>query len=145
VFADQLGGLRAGEVMQFSRNFYVELETSDGRGATEVLVWPGDGAVSVEYGPAMMWNTRYGMHAWVGARERPRVSADEATTIAQRWLDGQRGGLTVGEPEEFPGYYTVHTMDSEKIAGMLSVNASTGAVWYHGWHGKYVAMNESAG
>ncbi len=29
-----------------------------------------------------------------------------------------------------------------KIAGMLSVHASSGAVWYHGWHGRFVAMAE---
>ncbi|WP_234048881.1 hypothetical protein [Streptomyces liliifuscus] len=52
-FSDRLG-LRVGEVMQFSRNFYAELQTSDGHGATEVLVNPADGAVQIEYGPAMM-------------------------------------------------------------------------------------------
>jgi hypothetical protein len=35
------------------------------------------------------------------------------------------------EPEAFPGYYTLHTMRSDRIVGMLSVHATTGAVWYH--------------
>jgi len=26
--------------------------------------------------------------------------------------------------------------------GMLSVNASTGTVWYHWWHGRFVRMAE---
>lgn len=140
-FADRLGGLRAGEVMQFAGNFYVELDTSDGHGATEVLVWPGNGAVSLEYGPAMMWNTRYGMHPYA-APASARVSAVEAKTAAQRWLDDQGGGLTAGEAEEFPGYYTLHTVQGGKVAGMLSVNAATGQVWYHTWHGAFVAMSE---
>jgi hypothetical protein len=59
-FANRLG-LRVDEVMQFQRNFYAKLVDSSGHGATEVLVDPSTGVVSIEYGPAMMWNTRYGM------------------------------------------------------------------------------------
>jgi hypothetical protein len=25
-------------------------------------------------------------------------------------------------------------------AGMLSVNQATGAIWYHGWHGGFLAQ-----
>lgn len=60
-FADRLG-LRVGEVMQFSKNFYAELQTPAGRLATEILIDPADGDTGIEYGPAMMWNTDYGMH-----------------------------------------------------------------------------------
>jgi len=28
------------------------------------------------------------------------------------------------------------------VAGMLSVNAYTGAVWYHWWHGRFLSMIE---
>jgi hypothetical protein len=140
VFADR-GGLRASEVMQFANNFYVELVTSNGSRATEVLVWPGDGAVGLEYGPAMLWNSRYGMHPW-SVSSPVRVSAAHAKALAQRWLNAQGSGMTVGEAEEFPGYYTLHTLVGATISGMLSVNASTGAVWYHTWHGGYIAMSE---
>ena len=61
-FADRLD-LRVGEVMRFSSNYYAELMERNGRRATEVLVDPATGAVWLEYGPAMMWNTRYGMMA----------------------------------------------------------------------------------
>jgi hypothetical protein len=70
------------------------------------------------------------------------VSPAEAVTAAQRWLDEQRPGLTAGEAEQFPGYYTLHTLRGGKIVGMMSVNASTGAVWYHTWHGQFIAMSE---
>jgi hypothetical protein len=139
-FADRLG-LRAGEVMQFSNGFYAELSIVEGGGATEVLVDTTNGGVGVEYGPAMMWNTSYGMHAGTPAAPA-RVSATDATRLARQWLRGQRPGLTAGEPEEFPGYYTLHTLAGGKITGMMSVNASTGAVWYHTWHERYVAMSE---
>jgi hypothetical protein len=138
-FADRLGGgLKAGEVMQFSNGYYSELLTSDGQGATEVLIDPATGAVSIEYGPAMMWNTRYGMRA-TGATVT-RVGAAEAVKKAQAWLVVQHLGLTAGEPTAFPGYYTLHTLKDGAIVGMMSVNAITGAAWYHTWHGEYVAM-----
>ena len=58
-FADALG-LRTGEALRFERNYYVQLVDAAGRPATEVLVDPASGAVGLEPGPAMMWNTRYG-------------------------------------------------------------------------------------
>ncbi|MFJ7290362.1 hypothetical protein [Streptomyces collinus] len=139
-YADQLG-LRAGEVMQFSRNFYAELTTYDGKGATEVLIDPESGAVWLEYGPAMMWNTDYGMpmHRTTGTA---RISAPEAENIARQWLDDHRPDRTPGEAEAFPGYYTLHTFKGKTITGMLSVNAHSGQVWYHSWHGNFVAMSE---
>jgi len=140
VFADRLD-LRAGEVMQFENGFYAELRTAKGQHATEVLIDPATGAVQIEYGPAMMWNTGYGMHRAERAGTAP-VSATEATAIAQRWLNRERSGLTAHEPEAYPGYYTLHTLRNGKISGMMSVNAYTGAVWYHTWHGRYIAMSE---
>jgi hypothetical protein len=139
VYADELG-LRTGEVIRFSNNFYAELLTVAGAGATEVLVDPDTGAVQQEYGPAMMWNTGYGMHA--GAATTPLVSAAEAARLAQRWLGHHRPGLIAGEAESFPGYYTVDTRRGGTIDGMMSVHAGTGAVWYHTWHGSFVAISE---
>ncbi|MER5434120.1 hypothetical protein [Streptomyces sp. NPDC002588] len=138
VFADRLG-LRVGEIMQFSRNFYAELQTTDRHPATEALVDPADGAVQFEYGPAMMWNTDYGMHH--GSRSTARISAAKARNLARQWLHDHDSTLMTGEPESYPGYYTLHTMKSGKITGMLSVNASSGQVWYHTWHGTYIATS----
>ena len=42
----------------------------------------------------------------------------------------------------FPGYFTLDTTYGGKEAGMISVNAATGAVWYHGWHGGFLAGRE---
>ncbi|HET6358148.1 hypothetical protein [Streptomyces sp.] len=138
-FADRLD-LRAGEVMQFSKNFYAELETPGGALATEILVDPADGDTGIEYGPAMMWNTDYGMHH--RGQTQTRISPDQAQDRAQQWLRDRDSALTAGEAEAFPGYYTLHTLRSGKINGMLSVNASTGAVWDHTWHGTYIATSE---
>ncbi len=151
--------LRVGEVMQFENNYYVELVEPGGELGTEVLVDPTTGAVSIEYGPAMMWNTRYGMMGGSGAgammsgdfrgdptwtpspvTAQPSVSAQEAEAIAARWLAREQGTLRAGKADAFPGYYTIHTLEGDQVAGMLSVNAYTGAVWYHWWHGPFLSM-----
>jgi hypothetical protein len=175
-FADRLD-LKVGEVMRFSNQYYAELE-EDGQPATEVLVDPQTGSVYLEYGPAMMWNTRFGMMSgnrfpssgmmggagmmdgagmmsgagmkggsdfadptWAPTGDGD-VSAAEARGIARRWLAKNGKGLAAGEPETFPGYYTLHLLRDGKIAGMMSVNAVTGAPWYHWWHGRFVSMSE---
>jgi hypothetical protein len=70
------------------------------------------------------------------------ITAAEARGIARRWLDRNGTGLTAGEPESLPGYYTLHTLRNRKVTGMLSVNMSTGTVWFHWWHGRFVSMSE---
>ncbi len=84
-FADRLG-LRAGEVMQFTSNYYVLLDDARGTPATEVLVDPRTGAVTLEYGPAMMWNTDYGMM---------RGGGREGMTGGGMMGGGQAGAATV--------------------------------------------------
>ena len=196
--ADRLD-LKTGEVMQFANNFYVLLVDSQGKPATEVLVDPETGAVTLEYGPAMMWNTRYGMmrgtgtHGYggmMGSGSGPGmmgsgrsggmmggtgsdagmmsrsdggmmgryggnpswtppsgsvsgpVTLAQAQQLADRWLAGQGKGESAGQPDTLPGYFTFHVLKDGKITGMLSVNEQTGAVWYHWWHGRFVAMEE---
>jgi hypothetical protein len=209
-FASRLG-LRVDEVMQFERNFYAKLVDSNGNGATEVLVDPSTGVVSIEYGPAMMWNTRYGMGrsagsimgsygrgmmrgqgyggmmrgqgygGMIGGRSggssstggygpgmmggsgdgpgmmggsgstggsstapstTTKVSLAQAHALAQRWLDRNEPGVQVESGgDAFPGYYTLETLNGGKITGMISVNASTGAVWPHWWHGAFIAKS----
>lgn len=139
-FARFLGGdLRVGEVMRFSNHYYAQILDPGGSRVTEVLVDPGTGGVQMELGPAMMWNSRYGMAA--AGSGTPEVSAEEALAAAQRALSGD--GTTVGPAEEFPGYYTLHTLQDGEVAGMVSVDAVTGAVWSHGWHGRFVEMSEA--
>ncbi|HVN11539.1 MAG TPA: hypothetical protein VMT69_05565 [Kineosporiaceae bacterium] len=127
-------GLHPGEVIQFTANVYVELKDASGASVTEVLVDPLTGAVSTEPGPAMMWNT--------GTRSAT-VSTDQATSVATDWLRTHGPGESVASVDAYPGYYTIDTTVNGKPAGMLSVNATTGAVWYHTWHGGFVAEEDS--
>jgi hypothetical protein len=196
LFADRLG-LQTDEVMQFTDNYYVLLKDAQGRPATEVLVEPQTGDVTLEYGPAMMWNTRYGMMSgtvtgtggmmgsgygrggdgygggmmgrgggygaggmmgggmmggmmgsyggspsWTPGDVVGPVTVDQAQTIANDWLARQGGNLTAAEPDALPGYFTFHVLENGKITGMLSVNEQSGAVFYHWWHGAFIAMEE---
>jgi hypothetical protein len=138
-FADRWG-LTVGEVMQFDNGFYAELVDPSGDLATEVLIDAPTGGVQVEFGPAMMWNTAYGMHpARAGTAT---VSPERAQVIAERWLEANRPGEHAGDADALPGYYTLHTLRGDQTVGMLSVNAATGAVWYHSWHGRFIAITE---
>ncbi|MFI6600212.1 hypothetical protein ACIBHX_28545 [Nonomuraea sp. NPDC050536] len=136
----QRWGLHVGEVMQFSNGYYAELLSPDGSRATEVLVVPGSGTVQLEFGPAMMWNTAYGMMPASGRTGAGTIGPGQALRIADRWLAEHRTGLHAAEPERFPGYYTLHTLRGDQIVGMLSVNATTGSVWDHTWHGRFIRM-----
>jgi hypothetical protein len=191
LFADELG-LKVGEVIQFTNNFYVRLDDAAGKPATEVLVDPRTGDVTLEYGPAMMWNTKYGMMSgtafsgpggmmgrgpggmmggttggtwggrsggmmgggmmgagmmgssgatpcWTPSGVSGPVDAAQARALADKWLAAQGAGLAAGDVDAFPGYFTFETVKGGKIAGMLSVNAGTGALFYHWWHGTFVA------
>lgn len=143
-YADTLEpGLEVGEVMEFSNHYYAELQEPDGAKATEVLVNPDDGAVQMEFGPARMWNTRFGMMGG-GDGTSSEVTAGEALQIANEWLADRSGGLTADTAEAFPGYYTLHTLKDGEVEGMLSVSSTAGDAWYHSWHGDFIEMSEGS-
>jgi hypothetical protein len=136
-------GLHPGEVIWFDNGFYVELKDATGDSATEVIVDPAGGAVRTEPGPAMMWNTRYGMPGAVTrASGRNAVSAARAQQLASAWLAANLPGHAAEPPDAYPGYYTMETTTGGAVDGMLSVNATTGQVWYHSWHGRYIARED---
>jgi hypothetical protein len=156
--------LQVAEVMEFTGNFYAEVhEKSTGTGAFELLVDRYTGAVYPEPGPNMMWNLKYGPMAggammgmmgrssspgpmiwWDPKAVKPSVTAEQAVQLAQQYLDQTAQGFTAGDAEPFYGYYTLHVEKDGQITGMLSVNAYTGAVWYHAWHGDFIGMTSPA-
>ena len=143
-------GLEVTEVMEFERNYYaIVAEQDTGVGAMELLVDKDSGTVGPEPGPNMMWNAKYGMMGrnsgtmgMMGgyATDEMTLSPQEAEDVAQRWLDANLPGRTAGDADEFYGYYTLHFLKDGQIEGMLSVQGSTGDVWYHSWHGSFVTM-----
>ena len=135
------------EVMEFSNNFYAEVEEkSTGVHAFELLINRYTGQVYPEPGPNMMWNTKYGhMGGWWGGRPGSEVTVTpaQARQYAQQYLDRYLPETTVAEEADaFYGYYTIHVLQDGQIVGMLSVNGYTGQVWYHTWHGDFIGMAE---
>jgi hypothetical protein len=145
--------LTLAEVMEFSQNFYAEVEeSSTGIHAFELLVDPYTGAISPEPGPNMMWNVKYGhMGGWWanGSQESAAsmpVSPEQARQAAQQYLDRYLPGTSAAsQAEPFYGYYTLHVLKNDQIVGMLSVNGTSGQVWYHNWHGDFIGMTEAQG
>jgi len=130
------------EVMEFDNHFYAEVkEKSTGTHAFELIVNRYTGAVFPEMGPNMMWNTRYG-HMNLNTDAQITVTEEHALKNAQAYLDKTIPGAKADEADAFYGYYTIHVLKDGKTYGMLSVNAYSGAVWYHNWHGTFVKILE---
>jgi len=149
--------LEVKEIMEFSNHFYIEIyEKSTGLGAFEMLADKYTGALSPEPGPNMMWNTKYsvmmhrnfsgtgGMMGRVYGYQGVRMTVDQesAKRLTQEYLDTTFPGTEAGEVATFYGYYTVHVLRKGEVYGMLSVEGHTGQVWYHSWHGTFVALKE---
>ena len=99
-----------------------------------VIVDPADGTVDTEYGPAMMWTS---------GSSRSAATADRATTAASQWLQANAPGETVGSTDFLPGYFTMDTVVGGNTVGLVSVNATTGDVWNHTWHGTFIAKEDA--
>lgn len=139
------------EIEEYQYNFYiVYYEKSTGIGAFEMIIdkpstsepitmW-GYGDIRPEPGPNMMWNTKYGMMGFTTGATT--ITVDQAKGYAQGYLDSHIAGAKVGDVHIFYGFYTLDIMKDGKIYGMLSVNAYTGDVWYHNWHGAYIRTRE---
>ena len=71
------------------------------------------------------------------------VSQEQALADAQQYLDTYLPGEKVTDDiTAFYGYYTIDTARNGQTVGMLSVNGFTGQVFYHTWHGKFIARQE---
>jgi hypothetical protein len=112
--------LTVGEVEEYTQNFYVLVkENSTGRGAFELLIDKYTGSIGPEQGPNTMWNTKYGVQNGICGWLLGTPIAASTVTVDQAKADAQQ-------------YLNTYN------AGMLSVNAYTGQVWFHNWHGTFV-------
>ena len=176
-FAARYGqGVKIRDFMVFTDNFYVQVvNAKTGAGLGELLVDRYTGVVQPEYGPNMMWNSRYGMGSGMmgsgmmgsgnGQQNQTGMMGDQnqqgqgmmgstpnssnqvaqpvrynltaAQKLAATFVAGYLPNGKVLEGLAFPGYYTFD-YGRKAIEGMLSVNAYTGEVWVHGWHGLFL-------
>jgi hypothetical protein len=109
-------------------------------GGTSASPWGMMGGGMMGGGGGMM----RGWSGWYGnGSGKVTLSLSQAVQVADAWLGSSRPGERAeSDGRAFPGYYTLDTIANGKTAGMLSVNAKTGAVWYHGWHGKFVSEHQ---
>ncbi|MAT97059.1 MAG: hypothetical protein CL608_07955 [Anaerolineaceae bacterium] len=107
------------------------------------------GMMNGQYGPGMMGNGQFGgmvegnmMGNFDYAPDaETNITAGEAIASAQEYLDAYLPGKTADEhADTFPGYYTLHVLEDDEVVGMLSVNAYTGQVFLHHWHGDFIEM-----
>jgi len=145
---NNLKDLQIAEIMEFSNNFYIEIiEKDTDFGAMELLLDKNTGNIFPEYGPNMMWNTKYGLNMHMIANQTDAdmsIDEEEAIQLAEKYLN-KRGTdeFTGEEADRYYGYYTIHTDSKEvDIVGMLSVNGLTAQVWNHSWHGVFNDMEE---
>lgn len=89
-------------------------------------------------GPGMMGSGPGMMGPVSPARGTLSVTLAQANTLGQKFLDAQLPGARLDDAIAFPGYYTLDVARDGKVIGMLSVNASSGQVWYHSWHGTFI-------
>lgn len=68
----------------------------------------------------------------------PTITRDRARALAAQYLQTALPGTAPDEGTAFYGYYTFDVERAGKTIGMLSVNAYTGQVWYHTWHGTFI-------
>ncbi len=128
--------VQVSDVMAFSNNYYAQLVDDQGQGVAEVLVDRYSGFVTPEPGPNMMWNTRAGMMGFAFAGQ-PRFDEAAAQEKAETFLAAYLPGASVRASQTFSGY-TTFDFGREATEGMLSVNAYSGEVWVHTWHGSAI-------
>jgi hypothetical protein len=136
-FAHQYGqNIEIEDLMAFSSNYYAVLkDKNSNQSIAEVIVDRYSGSAYPEPGPNMMWNTRTG----AGRAQAGNASYDlpGAKKLAGGFLTGYLPGAQIIESNEMPGYYTFD-FGRKDIESMLSVNAYSGQIWVHTWHGSYL-------
>lgn len=124
------------DLMAFSSNYYgVVKDTASGQDIAEILADRYSGSAYPEPGPNMMWNTRYGAGSVQAGNSGYDLTG--AQKLAEEFLTDYLPGAQIQESHKMPGYYTFDFGRNE-TESMLSVNAYTGQIWVHTWHGSYL-------
>lgn len=136
-FATQYGSnLTVEDFMAFSSNYYAVMkDTGSNQDIAEVIVDRYSGSTYPEPGPNMMWNTRFGAGRTQGGGNSYDLAG--AQKLAEDFLTGYLPGAQIQESHAMPGYYTFD-FGRNDTESMLSVNAFSGQIWVHTWHGPYL-------
>lgn len=93
------------------------------------------------WGHGMMGGYGWGQRGSEATAPAPRFDQAQARSTASTFLAKYAPGANVLGGQAFDGYYTFD-YGAGSVQGMLSVNAFTGEVWSHTWHGAYLGTGE---
>lgn len=172
--ANGFDNFKVDEVMAFTTNDYVSVSDKAGKPAFELLLAPDrswlmeepasmmwntrygmlphtSGTLEPVPGLGMMWGTNMmgsvmgSPRSWYSGGTGAVTTIKRAVVVANRWLAKNRHGeVAESDGRGYPGYFTLDTTRNGKTFGMLSVNQVSGAIWYHGWHGTFLAEKQFA-
>ena len=111
--------------------YKAELVDTNGAKAFDLIVDKFTGAVSPEMGMSMMLNASYGRSLYRTASfgVNLTLTPQQATDIAQTFVDKNALGYTLDAPEIYPGYYKFHTTAGTGFGMDIMVNGYNGGIW----------------
>jgi len=134
------------EMVVYSNSPYylIVRENNQKEAAFGLMFDPVRKVVYPEYGPNMMWNRNYGMGFMMGWNERTnrsQIDREEALENARNFASDN--SLRVRDNGyQFSGYYSFYVENENQPVGLVSVNAYSGEVWAHNWHGNLIEIIE---
>ena len=141
-FIDASGSsLEISELWEYGTVYMAELSDLNGAKAFDMMADKLTGTVAPEMDLSMMMNASYGkgIYKTVKFGKKLTVSEEQATAIAQNFVDANGLGYKLGAPEDYPGYYKFHTADSSGFGLEIMVNGYSGAVWMNSILGRPLA------
>lgn len=123
--------LRISELWEYGAVYKAELSDTNGAKAFDLTVDKFTGAVSPEMGMAMMLNASYGRGLYRTASFGANLvlTPQQATDVAQKFVDKNALGYTLDTPEVYPGYYKFHTTTAAGFGMDIMVNGYNGGIW----------------
>jgi len=141
-FIDASGStLAISDLWEYGTVYKAELSDANGAMAFDVIADKLTGAVGPEMGLSMMMNASYGKSIYKPLKfgKKLTVSAEQATAMAQKFVDDNGLGYNLGTPENYPGYYKFHTADSSEFGLEIMVSGYNGAIWMNSLLGRPLA------
>ena len=133
--------LEISELWEYGTAYKAELYDQNGAKAFDMIADKFTGAVGPEMGLSMMMNASYGKGVYKTPKFKKKltVSEEQATAIAQDFLNNNGLSHNLGTPENYPGYYKFHTADSTGFGLDIMVNGYNGAIWMNSLLGRPLA------
>ncbi|MBI4525371.1 MAG: PepSY domain-containing protein [Deltaproteobacteria bacterium] len=132
--------LQISELWEYETAYKAELSDLNGARAFDLIADRFTGAVAPEMGLSMMMNASYGkgIYKTPSFGKKLKISAEQATAIAQDFVNDNSLSYSLATPEDYPGYYKFHTTDSTGFGLDVMVNGYNGGIWMNTVLGKPV-------